>query len=183
MARWRSEDEVAALGREALAHADALHDLAWHLTRDDEEAADLVQETFAHALQAARRFEPGNLRAWLFRILRNAFLSRRRRDRRSPIDASLDGDDAADRAAPVAGREGLEAEQLRRVVGDEIEAALASLSTEARWVVLLDQEGLTEAEMAATLECPAGTVKSRLARARAALRERLADYGAEGGLP
>jgi len=61
-------------------------------------------------------------------------------------------------------------------LGEEIEAALMSLSEEARTVVLLDLEDLSEVDMAAVLECPVGTVKSRLARARAALRRRLRDY-------
>jgi len=185
MGRWRPPRDVAALGLEALTYADALHDLARHLTRDPDAAEDLVQETFLHALQAADRFEPGtNLKAWLFRILRNAFLSGHRRARRSPVDASLDDADAEDRATlAMPGPDGLELAQVRRVVGSEIAAALDTLGEDARLAVLLDQEGLSEAEMALVLECPAGTVKSRLARARAALRGKLADYAREGARP
>ena len=69
-----------------------------------------------------------------------------------------------------------EIDALRKVMADEIETALMSLGEDARTVVLLDLEDLSEVEMAAVLECPVGTVKSRLARARAALRRRLRDY-------
>jgi RNA polymerase sigma-70 factor (ECF subfamily) len=168
-------------GAEALQHAGALLHLARFLTRDAPEAEDLVQETYARAFRALARGAPGGeLRPWLFRILRNAFLDTRRRDRRSPIEP--DDGHAEDRPQPEDGalRGDRELERLRGVVGAEIEGALRSLSEDARQVVLLDQEGLGEVEIAEVMGCAPGTVKSRLSRARAALRERLADYRREG---
>jgi len=171
-----------ALGREALAHADALYNLARYLTGNDADAEDLVQEALTRALAAADRFTAGtNLKAWLFRILRNAFLDTARRRRRDPTQSALDPDDEG-RAALDDGalRGDAELDRLRTVVGDEIEEALMALSEEGRTVVLLDLEGLTEAEIAEVVGCAAGTVKSRLSRARAALRRRLRDYAREG---
>ena len=165
------------LAREALVHVNTLYRLARYLTGRDADAEDLVQETYARALGGAARFVPGtNLKAWLFRILRNTFISERRRLRASPLVAGLDVTDAAEAPADNWLRDDLELDRLRKIVGEEIEAALMSLGEEARTVVLLDLEDLSEAEMAAVLDCPVGTVKSRLSRARAALRHRLRDY-------
>jgi RNA polymerase sigma-70 factor, ECF subfamily len=174
MGEGSSRDVVA---REALAHVDALYRLARYLTGRDADAEDLVQETYARALGSAGRFVPGtNLKAWLFRIMRNRFVSDYRRRRAAPLV------DAVDLVETVAARDeellrdDLELDRLRKVVGAEIEAALMSLAEDARTVVLLDLEDLSEAEMASVLDCPVGTVKSRLARARATLRRKLRDY-------
>lgn len=178
---WGSErlDTAASLGREALAYADALHNLARYLTGNDSDADDLVQETYARALKAAGQFTLGtNLKAWLFRILRNTFISQYRRQRNNP---TVGGFDTVAPAVAIAADEhwlmdDIELDRLRKVVAEEIEGALMTLSEEARTVVLLDLEGLTEAEVAEVVGCPVGTVKSRLARARAALRQQLRDY-------
>jgi RNA polymerase sigma-70 factor (ECF subfamily) len=169
----------AALGREALAYVDSLHNLARYLTGNETDAEDLVQETYARALRAADQFTPGtNLKAWLFRILRNTFLSLYRRQRASPLVGGLDTvDPAAQGVAEDAWlRDDIELDRLRKLVAGEIEAALLTLSEEARTVILLDLEGLTEGEVAQVVGCAVGTVKSRLARARSALRRRLKDY-------
>lgn len=163
-----------------LAYLDALYRVARRLTRRPADAEDLVQETYARAFRGAGGFTPGtNLRAWLFRVLRNAFIDARRREGRGPpIDADADPEVAAEVPASGDGwlRGDAELERLRRVVGEEIERALRALPEDARTVVLLDVEGLGEAEIAEVMGCAPGTVKSRLHRARSALRARLAEY-------
>jgi RNA polymerase sigma-70 factor (ECF subfamily) len=166
-------------------HLDALFRLARHMTGSDEDADDLVQDTYARAHAAFPQFSPGpagadasrNLRAWLFRILRNLFIDGRRRERNNPVRAGLDDDSegpGAGSSEPLRGDD--ELERLRGIVADDIEAALQALSVDARTVVLLDLEGFTESELAEVLGCSPGTIKSRLFRARAKLRERLRDY-------
>lgn len=178
MARWGRAD-VGGLGREALAYADTLYNLARYLTRSPTDAEDLVQETYARALTAAHQYTPGtNLKAWLFRILRNTFLSQYRHERHNPTVGGLDTVTPTSQGVESAQwlRGDLELDRLRKVVGEEIERALMSLGEEARTVILLDLEGLTEVEVAQVMGCAIGTVKSRLARARAALRLLLKDY-------
>jgi RNA polymerase sigma-70 factor, ECF subfamily len=170
---------LGVVANEALAYVDALHNLARHLTGNQADAEDLVQETYARALKAEHQFTPGtNLKAWLFRILRNTFVSMYRRQRHNPTIGGLDTVEpsvqgVADQAWL---RDDFELDRLRKVVAEEIEAALMTLSEEARTVILLDLEGLSENEVSDVLGCPVGTVKSRLSRARAALRLKLRDY-------
>ncbi len=167
----------------ALAHADALHDLACWLAGPGADAEDLVQETYEHAFAAAAQLAAArDLKAWLFRILRNAFVSRVRAARRAPVEGGLDSADPGGEEPAAGGwpADDFEIEAMRRLVSADIEAALRSLPEEARTTVLLDAEGFTEAEVAGVLGCAPGTVKSRLARARAALRGRLADYARRG---
>jgi RNA polymerase sigma-70 factor, ECF subfamily len=167
------------LGEDALGYVDVLHNFARYLSGTSADAEDLVQETYARALQAADQFTTGtNLKAWLFRILRNIFISRCRRERNSPVKG---GFDTVTPAVAVAAeehwfRDDLELDRLRKVVAEDIEAALMTLSEHARTIILLDLEDMSEREIAEVLGCPVGTVKSRLARARAALRVRLKDY-------
>jgi RNA polymerase sigma-70 factor (ECF subfamily) len=171
--------ETVALPRTALDHVDALYRVARSLTGRDEEAEDLVQETYARAIAASAQFAANtNLRAWLFRILRNAHIDAYRRARTNPVHGGWEEEFVADAVSPREPLRGdAELERLRSVVTADIEAALASLSVDARTIILLDLEGFTETELAGTLGCALGTVKSRLARARAILRERLRDYG------
>jgi RNA polymerase sigma-70 factor, ECF subfamily len=167
------------MGREALAHADALHNLARYLAGNAADAEDLVQETYARALRGAAGYTTGtNLKAWLFRILRNAYIDVYRRRRNDPTVGGLDTVEPAVHATDERWLHGdIELDRLRNLVAEDIERAMLSLSEEARTVILLDLEGLTEAEVAAVLGCAVGTVKSRLSRARAVLRQKLLDYG------
>jgi RNA polymerase sigma-70 factor (ECF subfamily) len=163
------------LEEEALAQLDALYDFARWLSGSDVDAEELVQETFARALAARHRFVAGSVRAWLFRILRNAYIDGWRRKRHDPtrpaLDDELDGPVDADLL-----RDELELDALRRMVARDIEAALSALGDDARAVILLDLEGFSEAEIADVMGCAPGTVKSRLSRARLALRQRLKEY-------
>ena len=171
-----NEEGAGTLGREALAYADTLYNLARYLTRSDTDAEDLVQETFSRALRSAGQFTPGtNLKAWLCRILRNTFVSEYRRRRGSPVVGGLDTVD------PVPDVADHEIDALRKVMADEIEAALMRLGEDARTVILLDLEGLTEVEVAEVMGCAVGTVKSRLSRARASLRRLIGDASGERG--
>jgi RNA polymerase sigma-70 factor (ECF subfamily) len=172
--------ENVTLPRAALDHLDALYRVARNLTGRDSDAEDLVQETYTRAIAAEAQFTTGtNLRAWLFRILRNAHIDSYRRARANPVHGGFEDEFAAETTTassePLRGDE--ELERLRGVVTTDIEVALASLSVDARAIILLDLEGFTETELAETLGCAVGTVKSRLARARGILRERLRDYG------
>ena len=172
---WEGE----TLGREALAYVDALHNFARYLSGNDADAEDLVQETYARALKAADQFTPGtNLKAWLFRILRNTFINQYRRQRHDPTVGGLDTVDPVRQGVAREDwlRDDIDLDRLRNIVAEDIEKALMGLSEEARTVILLDLEGQTEREVAEILGCAVGTVKSRLARARAALRQQLGDY-------
>jgi RNA polymerase sigma-70 factor (ECF subfamily) len=171
-------EPTATLGRDALAYVDALHSLARYLTGNATDAEDLVQETYARALRGAHQFTSGtNLKAWLFRILRNTFISAYRRRRSDPVASGLDTVDPDELVAEEPWfRDDLELDRLRSLVAEEIGEALMRLGEEARTVILLDLEGLTEVEVAQVMGCAVGTVKSRLWRARTALRRLLRDY-------
>jgi RNA polymerase sigma-70 factor (ECF subfamily) len=162
MARDRSQ--------ELLAHADALYNLARYLTGRDADAEDLVQETYSRALAAAPRLVDGsNVRAWLFQILRNTFISAWRHKKRDPTVGGLDT------VAPAVEPPVVD-DAMRQAAARDLEAAMLTLPEDARLVILLDLEGFTETEVAEIVGCAVGTVKSRLFRARSALRSRLAGY-------
>jgi RNA polymerase sigma-70 factor, ECF subfamily len=171
---------TTSLPYDALRYVDSLYGFARQLCRSSDGAEDLVQETFARALAAQSQFSQGtNLKAWLFKILRNLHVDGLRRVGKSPVVTAV----AANEASWTRGddvellRGDAELEALRNLVAEDIDAALATLSNDARTIVLLDFEGFTEPELAEVLGCAPGTVKSRLARARATLRERLQEYG------
>ena len=160
--------------REALGHLDALYNFAVYLTRKPLEAEDLVQETYARAFRFSHRFQPGtHLRAWLFQILRNTFLTFYRvRERESPIaeDGVPDWDTPMFHDAPDEDSGAMDAHT-------DLERAMRRLPEEFRTVLLLAEvEGLPLEEVARAMACPVGTVKSRIFRAKARLRSLLRDY-------
>jgi RNA polymerase sigma-70 factor (ECF subfamily) len=166
------------LPAEALGHLDALYNLARGLVHDPVEAEDLVQETYLRALRAAHQFHPGtNLRAWLFQILRNTFYTRYKRKQREP--EALDPEElerVAHASGATLGGDGLtgSADGTERL---DLTSALDRLPEEYRSVVLLaDVEDFSMGEIAAIMDCPVGTVKSRLFRARGILKDLLRDY-------
>lgn len=160
--------------RLSLEHLDALYNFAMYLTRKPAEAEDLVQETYLRAFRFSHRFEQGtHLRAWLFQILRNTFLTfYRLRERESPLaeNGVPDWDAPMFHEAPDDDPSALEAHT-------DLERALRRLPEEFRTVLLLAEvEGLPLEEVAQVMACPVGTVKSRIFRAKERLRGLLRDY-------
>ena len=160
--------------RLALSHLDALYNFAVYLTRSPAQAEDLVQETYLRAFRFSHRFQPGtHLRAWLFQILRNTFLTfYRLRERELPLaeDGVPDWDAPMFHEAPAEDPSVLEAHT-------DLERAMRRLPDDFRTVLLLAEvEGLPLEEVAQIMACPVGTVKSRIFRAKERLRAILRDY-------
>ena len=155
---------------EALPWMRPLYGFAVRLTRDPENASDLVQESYLRAFRTFDNFVPGtNAKAWLFRILFSVFANDQRKRRRQRVVALEELEPHFDRVAMEAWRNGRGAARAVENTA-ALEEALACLPEEYRAVVLLvDVEGLTYGEAAQTLQCPVGTVRSRLSRARRGL--------------
>ena len=152
-------------------HIDSLYGYALTLTRDATEAEDLMQETYLRAASAANR--PGidiNLKAWLFVIMRNAWLNHLRHNKSGPRFVELElGEPAISQA-----QENPHVVYLRKLERQQVREAIESLPHAYREIVVLrDIEGFTYQEIATVLDCPAGTVMSRLGRARGKLRKLL----------
>jgi RNA polymerase sigma-70 factor (ECF subfamily) len=147
---------------------DRLYNFACWLTQDRAEAEDLVQETYAKALKAFSSYQPGtNFRAWMYRILRNTFLSSRTGMKQS---VPLEDEDGEEAVAVV--EQTPESDLLRRMDEDLIHGALDMLPAHYREALLLcEVEEMSYRDIASTLGIPIGTVMSRLSRARRALRE------------
>ncbi|MBN1606862.1 MAG: sigma-70 family RNA polymerase sigma factor [Polyangiaceae bacterium] len=174
--------------REVVGHLDALYALALRLTRSPSEGEDLVQDTVLKAIRARDQFEPGtNMRAWLLRILTNAFINRYRRTglERTVLDGP-DGDPLADGWISSATLEAMrdpESLALRPVLEAEIREALDALPADFRLVVLLsDVEELSYKEIADIVGCPIGTVMSRLHRGRRLLKAQLLEHARALGI-
>ncbi len=170
---------------ELLPHVSALQTFAFHLTYNQEDADDLVQETYMKAYRFIDKYEQGtNAKAWLFKILKNAYINEYRKRVKQPtkvdfeeIVAYHDTDD--DR---ITGYSDLREEVFLHMMGDEVTTAINSLPLDFRTVILLcDIEGFTYEEIASIIDVPIGTVRSRLFRARNLLKEKLTDYAKKFG--
>lgn len=161
-------------------HASRVYRLAYHLTGNQHDAEDLTQDVFVRVFNSLSQYKPGTFEGWLHRITTNLFLDKMRRKARIRFDFMADEDgavatsDSFDRAERSGQPE--DAFDMGHMGADIIEA-LADLPPEYRAaVVLSDIEGLSYEEIAATLGIKLGTVRSRLSRARARLRESLAHH-------
>jgi RNA polymerase sigma-70 factor (ECF subfamily) len=144
-----------------------LYNLAHWLARDRAAAEDLVQETYMKALRGFSSFQPGtNFRAWMYRILRNTFLTSK-----AGLNARLSLDDADEPLPEPADKHTPESILLLRAEQDQVRKALESLPIAAREIILLsDFEEMSYIEIGQALGLPLGTVMSRLSRARKAMR-------------
>lgn len=171
--------------RELLPHIDALHTFAYHLCYDEEQANDLVQETYLKAYRFIDKYQEGtNAKAWLFKILKNAYINEYRKRSKRPTKVDFeeivsyhDADNDS-----ISGYFDLREEMFENMMGDEVTLAINSLPVEFRTVILLcDIEGFTYEEIAKIIDVPIGTVRSRLFRARNILKEKLLSYAKELG--
>ncbi|HEX9783816.1 MAG TPA: sigma-70 family RNA polymerase sigma factor [Opitutaceae bacterium] len=182
---WTDQRDVR-LARIIEGEIDALYRVALRLTGAIVVAEDLVQETCLRAWRAQRsvRDRP-EVRDWLFRILRNAWIDTLRKSQRAPVLVELTSD-IEPRAAPDAPPPPIDVadrDQLEQCLDREVIQALDDLTDEERLTMLLQAfADINYHEIAETLECPLGTVMSRLHRARAKLRTRLADYARLAGV-
>ncbi|KIP53238.1 sigma-70 family RNA polymerase sigma factor [Leucobacter komagatae] len=173
---------------EALPLLDQLFGAAMKMTRNQQDAQDLVQETFLKAYQAFASFEEGtNLKAWLYRIMTNSYINTYRKRQRQPFlgaveeleDWQLGG---AESTTAMASRSA-EAEAIDRTPDSVVTRALNELAEDFRMAVYLaDVEGFSYQEIADIQEVPIGTVMSRLHRGRAKLRQALGEYAREQGV-
>ncbi|MFN0123862.1 MAG: RNA polymerase sigma factor [Blastocatellia bacterium] len=158
--------------RDALAHLDALFGFAMTLTRNPAEAEDLVQETYLRAARAFDSLAPdSNLKSWLFAIMRNHWLNQARHVNAGPRFVEIDAAEPdmfqiADEWAPDP-----YASLLRKITQQQVRTAISRLPLQYREIIIMrDLEGLSYQQIAGILACPAGTVMSRLARARQQLK-------------
>ena len=166
--------EIVEFGQATMEHIDALYGYALALTRNMTEAEDLVQDTYLRAASAAHRPDAhSNLKSWLFVIMRNAWLNEVRHKNSGPKFVDIDTS-----GTPVDQlQESPHVVYLRKLEREQVQQAIESLPDAYREIIVLrDIEGFTYQEIATVLDCPAGTVMSRLGRARGRLRKVLSSW-------
>lgn len=184
-----ADDELSRrFEAEALPLLDQLYGGALKMTRNQADAEDLVQETYMKAYQHFDGFTPGtNLKAWLYRIMTNAYINSYRRKKRQPLQTSTE--DVTDHqlyttsSHDSTGLESAEVEALKKLPDQRITDALNELSEDYRMVVYYaDVEGLAYKEIAEIMGTPLGTVMSRLHRGRKQLRGLLKEVAHQRGI-
>jgi RNA polymerase sigma-70 factor (ECF subfamily) len=165
------------VANEAMVHLDHLYRVAFFLAKNNSDAEDLVQETFARALAASEQFEPAtNMKAWLTKILRNFFFDHYHQKQRW-VSAEELSEPQSDYWKGLAENPGPERTILTRELDDQITAVLKKIPEEFRTpIVLVDVSDFSYEEAAVILSCPIGTVRSRLSRGRKIMRKYLAAY-------
>ncbi|MBQ9394410.1 MAG: sigma-70 family RNA polymerase sigma factor [Proteobacteria bacterium] len=171
--------------KEIFSHKDALMARARHLTRNDRDAEDLVQDTLLKACRNADKYEVGtNCRAWLCRIMTNEYISQYRHNQRE-IE-SLDRDEELDENSPDmrdAYIDDSEYSESSSDFGDEVMTALSSVPEDFRAIIVMaDLQDQSYREISEKLSIPIGTVMSRLFRSRQLLRSKLHDYALSLGI-
>lgn len=173
-------EQLAVFNNELMPQIDALYNFAFHLCYNEDDANDLVQETYLKAFRFIDKYIQGtNAKAWLFKILKNAFINQYRKKSKRPTQVDYeeiatyhDSEDAS-----YVDFFDLREEIFQGMMGDEVTNAINALQIDFRTVILLcDIEGFTYEEISKILDIPIGTVRSRLHRARNMLKERLTDY-------
>lgn len=180
------KDNDLLFEREFFPHADALYNFAYHLTYNEDDANDLVQDTFLKSFRFINSYEKGtNAKAWLFKILKNGFINEYRKKSRTPHEVDYEDYIAfqdSDEAAGI-GSLDMRSNVFQNMMGDEITNAINSLPADFRTVIVLcDVEDFTYEEIAKIVDIPVGTVRSRLHRSRNMLKDKLRDYAKSKGI-
>lgn len=179
------KDKNNVFENELLPHIDALKTFAFHLTYNENDADDLVQETYMKAYRFIDKYIEGtNAKAWLFKILKNAYINEYRKKSKRPTQVDFedivsyhDSDDSSSTSYLD-----LREEIFQNMMGDEVTIAINRLPIDFRTVILLcDVEGFTYEEISKIINVPIGTVRSRLFRARNMLKEKLKKYAESKG--